>query len=221
MIHVHRFLTIENSEKSALASKGRRLAKEIFDQTGAGISRFARNERIEFPGAVSPYQASEDFYVQNLDELHRVRASDHYQECEKSHSKVFDPIKQEWMVTFDRVMREGKVTPGQVKVIFQLKRRRDMSVKQFREYWGGLHGALGLNLPGIRRYVQSMVIDEAYEYCEPTYDGIAQEWFDSTDAVLAAFQSVEGKTSSGDGPNFLDMTVRRIFVAKEHLLQGA
>ena len=40
---------------------------------------------------------------------------------------------------------------------------------------------------------------------EPSYDGVAELWFDDIDALLAARQSPEWKASSDDEANFIDL----------------
>jgi len=217
MIHVHRFLKRnENCPESAFDSRWQAAAKRL--QASAQLQRFALNSRIAFEGAESPYDGSEDYYVDDLDALAALRASSAFLQYEEELAQVTSLAEREWMITFDRVMREGAVGPGHVRAIFQLKRRRGTTPAQLRDYWGGTHGDLGLKIPGMRRYIQSYVVDEVYQWCEPGYDGIAQEWFDDLDALRAAFQSPEGRTSNADGKNFLDMSVRRIFVAKEYLV---
>ena len=93
-----------------------------------------------------------------------------------------------------------------------------MSLDEFRKYWIEVHGGLGAKLPGLRRYVQSHLIDEAYLYARPHFDGVAQLWFDNALAMRAAFQSTEGRALAVDGPKFTDMSALRMFAAQEHIV---
>ena len=93
-----------------------------------------------------------------------------------------------------------------------------MALDEFRKYWIEVHGGLGSKLPGLRRYVQSHLIDEAYLYAEPRYDGVAQLWFENADAMRSAFESPQGKALAADGPKFIDTSALRYFVAQEHMV---
>jgi uncharacterized protein (TIGR02118 family) len=66
--------------------------------------------------------------------------------------------------------------------------------------------------------VQSHLIDEAYLYATPHFDGVAQLWFDSPEAMRAAFDAPAGKAMAKDGAKFLDMSFTRNFVAREHVV---
>ena len=46
-------------------------------------------------------------------------------------------------------------------------------------------------------------------------DGIAEDWFDSPEAMQAAFASVEGQAVAADTPNFLDPTRLQMLVVTE------
>ena len=55
-------------------------------------------------------------------------------------------------------------------------------------------------LPGLRRYSVHLVDRERFP--KFGYDGFSELWFDSEDALVAAFASPEGKTLLADLPNF-------------------
>ena len=60
-------------------------------------------------------------------------------------------------------------------------------------------------LPGLRRLVLNDVLpgpDAGAAAC----DGIAEDWFDSVDAMQLAFASPEAETVTGDVANFLDLS---------------
>ena len=71
-----------------------------------------------------------------------------------------------------------------------------------------------MRLPGLRRLVLNDVVpglDRAPGPC----DGIAEDWFDSPEAMLTAFASVESQAVAADTPNFLDPTQPQILVVTE------
>jgi uncharacterized protein (TIGR02118 family) len=72
-------------------------------------------------------------------------------------------------------------------------------------------------MPGLRRYVQSHLIDEAYLYGTPRFDGVAQLWFDSPAAFAEAFASPAGRELMADGAVFIDGPKMTFFMAQEHI----
>ena len=52
-----------------------------------------------------------------------------------------------------------------------------------------MHAPLVLKIPGVRRYVQCEVIDEAYAIAEPRWDGAALMWYDDSEAVRRSYES--------------------------------
>jgi uncharacterized protein (TIGR02118 family) len=123
----------------------------------------------------------------------------------------------EGMVTNDHVILDGPRTAQQVKLIFQLKRKPGWSLAEGRKYWIEVHGPIVKRLPGLRRYVQSHLVDAAYLYAEPKWDGVAQLWVDDAAAMQRLLDSKEFKESAWpDGEKFLDLAAARSFVAQEH-----
>ena len=104
-----------------------------------------------------------------------------------------------------------------IKVMWLVKRAEHLTLEEFRKYWLEVHGPMALKLPGIRRYVQSHLIDEAYLYATPRFDGVAQLWFDSVEAFAAAFASPAGNDLLADGRVFIDAPRMTFFMAQEHI----
>jgi uncharacterized protein (TIGR02118 family) len=101
-----------------------------------------------------------------------------------------------------------------IKIMVLLHRRPDLSVEQFRRHWHTEHQALLVRLPGLRRLVLNDVLpgpDGAPGAC----DGIAEDWFDSPEAMQVAFASAEGQAVAADPPNFLDPTRLQVLVVTE------
>lgn len=76
-----------------------------------------------------------------------------------------------------------------VKLIVCVKRKPDMDVEEFHRYWRTTHGELIKSLPSlrqyIRKYVQCHTVPQAYARHAAIYDGAAELWFDSVEAVEA------------------------------------
>ena len=101
-----------------------------------------------------------------------------------------------------------------VKVMLLLYRRPGMSPDDFRSYWHEQHQPLLERLPGLRRLVLNDVLpgpDGAPGAC----DGIAEDWFDSPEAMQAAFASPQGQAVATDAAAFLDLARLQLLVVSE------
>jgi uncharacterized protein (TIGR02118 family) len=186
------------------------------------LRRYVQSHRIAAPGAVgsaSPYDGVAEAMIDSLDAIAELRKSHEYLDGALADERNFiDLTRVEWMVTRDHIIIDGPTGPNLIKGIWQLKRMPGRTLDDFRKYWIEVHGAMGHHLPGVRRYVQSHLIDEGYLYATPQYDGVAQIWFDSPEAMNEAFASPAGKAMAEDGGKFLDMSFTRNFVAREHVV---
>ncbi len=90
-----------------------------------------------------------------------------------------------------------------------------MSVDEFSRYWYHVHGPIGRHIPGLRRLVQSHLVSHPDDLRQPTFDGMAELWFDDLAALRAAQQSPEWRTSSEDEANFIDETRTALFLTEE------
>jgi uncharacterized protein (TIGR02118 family) len=81
-----------------------------------------------------------------------------------------------------------------------LRRKQGIAHDEFVNHWLKTHAALCVKLPGLRRYSVNLV--ERGRFPKFDYDGFSELWFDSEEALVAAFASPEGKTLLADLPNF-------------------
>ena len=117
-----------------------------------------------------------------------------------------------------------------IKLVFCLRRREHLSREEFHRYWREEHAPLvqsHADALGIRRYVQLHSIDDHISLAvaggrhppEP-YDGVAELWFDSLDA-LGAKEGSEAARAAGaalfaDEQQFIDHARSPLFLAEEH-----
>jgi len=119
-----------------------------------------------------------------------------------------------------------------VKLVFVIRRRQELSSEEFHRYWLEEHGPLArrlLDSLGARRYVQLHTTGgdlnaalAAPRGTAEAYDGIAEIWWDSLDAFIAAAGSEEGQraneTLTADEARFIDFARSSLFLAEEHAL---
>lgn len=122
-----------------------------------------------------------------------------------------------------------------LKLTYCLVRREEMSRQEFQSYWRGTHAPLvraAASALGIRRYVQSHTVASGLDQSvregrglDPSdYDGVAELWYDSEQALIAAGETGEGRKHGAilaeDEANFIDFSRSRLFFTQEHEVIG-
>ncbi len=92
-----------------------------------------------------------------------------------------------------------------------LVRRDDMTREDFRQWWLEEHAPLARTLPGVRR-IRFNVLDE-----DAPFDGIAELWFDSSEAADAAYATDIGKAVAADSMAHVRSRVRMLADEREVL----
>jgi uncharacterized protein (TIGR02118 family) len=88
-----------------------------------------------------------------------------------------------------------------IKLIALLKRRPGISKEEFARHWVNEHTKISSKLPGLRGYYINICSPRQPEGTgdEPLYDGTAEMWWDSIDAMEASFATDIGKLAGADG----------------------
>ncbi|PYN05883.1 MAG: hypothetical protein DME02_18035 [Candidatus Rokuibacteriota bacterium] len=121
-----------------------------------------------------------------------------------------------------------------VKLVFCLTRLPHLSREEFQRYWRERHGPLvreSAKALGIRRYVQAHTLDTPLNDAlrrgrdgPEAYDGVAELWFDSLEALAAAGGTPEGKAAGRrlveDERTFIDLARSPVLIAAEHPIVG-
>lgn len=116
-----------------------------------------------------------------------------------------------------------------ITLVFPLRRLPALTREEFQRYWFDVHGPLvrsHAEALGIRRYVQVHTLaDEvnaavrASRGAPEAYDGVAELWYDSLEALAAAVVTDEGRAASRvlleDERNFIDHSASPIWFAEE------
>jgi uncharacterized protein (TIGR02118 family) len=94
-----------------------------------------------------------------------------------------------------------------------------MTGEAFQAYWRTAHADLVKRVPELRRYVQCHTRLSAYRAGrQPLYDGVAEVWADSTDALRESEQTPEYAAVRVDAPNFVDASKLAFIITKEYTL---
>ena len=117
-----------------------------------------------------------------------------------------------------------------IKFVMCLTRHPRMTREEFRDYWKNKHGPFFMKNAdnmGAKRYVQSHTLNtplneglRASRGMLPEYDGVAEVWFESEEALVAGMSSPEGQQLGAalleDERNFIDHSKSSAFIVEEH-----
>jgi uncharacterized protein (TIGR02118 family) len=123
-------------------------------------------------------------------------------------------------------------TDAMIKIVFCLRRRSELSREEFQTYWRTTHAPLvqaHADALGIRRYVQVHSIDDAVSaavtgprHSPEPFDGVAELWLDSLDALMVAGSSDAGRVAAAalleDERRFIDLERSPLFLADEFVV---
>lgn len=94
-----------------------------------------------------------------------------------------------------------------IKRITLVRRREGMSKEDFVRYWTTTHAELAARLPGVRG-CRINVVQEWIDGEQP-WDGIGEIWFDSEEAMTAAFDELAAEFGV-DRPLFIGKACRAV-----------
>jgi uncharacterized protein (TIGR02118 family) len=105
-----------------------------------------------------------------------------------------------------------------IKLIALLKRKPGLSREDFARRWLHEHTKLSSKLPGLLEYRINLATLEQPdpEGSEPLYDGTAELWWESLEAMEASFASEMGKAAGADADEFCE--VRLHIYTEEHFV---
>jgi uncharacterized protein (TIGR02118 family) len=94
-----------------------------------------------------------------------------------------------------------------IKSISLLTRKAGLTHGQFMKHWVEIHAPLAHAVPGLRRYVQSHLVEERRRPDIPSLDvevdGIAELWYDDVESMKAAMATEAAKRLHADGALFI------------------
>jgi uncharacterized protein (TIGR02118 family) len=94
-----------------------------------------------------------------------------------------------------------------IKSVSMLVRRDHLTHAQFMKHWVEIHAPLAHTVPGLKRYVQSHIVEERTRPDIPAMpgevDGIAELWFDDRESMARAMATPAAKALHADGALFI------------------
>ncbi|MBI2555281.1 MAG: EthD family reductase [Candidatus Rokubacteria bacterium] len=167
------------------------------------------------------YDGIAEVWADDTDALRAMTRSPEYARVQADEANFIDRASMGYLVTEEHTIKEGSVSPGNIKNVEFLTRKPSMRVGDFQSYWREVHGAIAARIPALRRYVQSHTRRAAYDAGRaPAYDGLAVTWFDSTEAIRAAAATPEYAVAAADRARFLAPGPMRFILTTEHVIVG-
>jgi uncharacterized protein (TIGR02118 family) len=116
-----------------------------------------------------------------------------------------------------------------IKLVFVLRRRPELTRDEFQTYWREQHAPLvrsHADALGVRRYVQVHTLPDDLHAplrlsrgAPDAYDGVAELWFDSLEAIGASVATDEGRAAAAelleDERRFIDHARSPLWLAEE------
>lgn len=118
-----------------------------------------------------------------------------------------------------------------IRLVYVLRRKPSLSRDEFQKYWFEVHGPLVAGRAthlNILRYVQDHTLDDpmndqmarARGGMEPPYDGVAELWWTTREALATSFAGAAGQAAAqellADEANFIDFPNSPLWLAYEY-----
>ena len=188
-----------------------------------GIRRYVQSHVL--PSAYAKGEPVHDgiaeVWADDTDALRAMTQSPAHPDLIIDEARFIDRSRMGFIVTEERVVKDGAVGPEAVKAVEFFRRRETLEPEAFQRHLRETHAALAQKIPGLARYVISTTRLSAYRGAQaPAYDGAASLWFAALDALKSAGGSAEYRALVGDRVNFLAAGEPPFLLTREHVIVG-
>ena len=102
-----------------------------------------------------------------------------------------------------------------INAITIIKKKQNLTYEKFQNYWKNEHAEIVTRSPLVGTYVQSHPIYNDKLTFEDTVDGIAEIWFEDTNAMRTLAATKEYKDIQDDEKVFIDGSAVRLIIAED------
>ena len=102
-----------------------------------------------------------------------------------------------------------------INAITIIKKKQGLTYEKFQNYWKNVHAEIVTRSPLVGTYVQSHPIYNDELTFEDTIDGIAEIWFEDTNAMRSLAATKEYKDIQDDEKVFIDGSAVRLIIAED------
>ena len=100
------------------------------------------------------------------------------------------------------------------KAMILLKRKDGLTIQEFKNWWLNEHSPMASKLPNVKKLCFNLVVGEENQ----EYDGIAEQWFETEEDFLSAYQSDHGKKVAADSMSKVSKRAR-LFVSEHFIVE--
>jgi uncharacterized protein (TIGR02118 family) len=188
-----------------------------------GILRYVQSQTIAsgYRNGNPVYDGIAEIWYADSAAMHRAAETPQAAAALKDDDHFIDLKSMASIVTDEVVQHAGTAIAAMVKSTEFVMRKPGMDPAAFHKYWTEVHGPLATKIAQMRRYVQSHVRPSAYrDGRTPFLDGVAQVWFDDTDAMRESAKTSEYAAVRADEPNFIDVQRLSFIITRERTIIG-
>ncbi len=106
-----------------------------------------------------------------------------------------------------------------INAITIIKKKQGLSYENFQNYWKNEHAEIVTRSPLVGTYVQSHPIYNDTLTFEDTIDGIAEIWFEDTNAMRTLAATKEYRDIQNDEKVFIDGKAVRLIIAEDTIIK--
>ncbi len=235
MVRKAKLLTSRQFKQSWLAEMAP-VAKGMLDANPIDriVVSFATGEMVG--GEQTPFDAMLEIYVRNAADKARVIAALGSDAIKRGEAKLLDESGDlPFLLAEEQLMSENSAWASEAarsagpgaKVVRTIKRRPDLTLQQFKEYWLNQHSKLEkgrTQSTRVRRIVSTFPLGGPIgaETAEPPFDGMVSLYFENADAAKQQFAGTAPSVMRQDEVNFVDMSVSPVrSITEEYLVAEA
>ena len=104
-----------------------------------------------------------------------------------------------------------------INAITIIKKKQGLTYEKFQNYWKNEHAEIVTRSPLVGTYIQSHPIYNDELTFEDTIDGIAEIWFDDTNAMRSLAATKEYEDIQNDEKVFIDGSAVRLIIAEDKI----
>jgi uncharacterized protein (TIGR02118 family) len=188
-----------------------------------GIRRYVQSHVLPtmYARGEPPHDGIAEVWADDTNALRRMTQSPAHPALIEDEARFIDRDRIGVLITEEHVVVDGKPAPDGIKAVEFFRKKPDMPLDGFQQHWRDRHAILAAKIPGVRRYVASLVRPSAYGRDRaPTYDGAALMWLDSMEALKTAATSEEYKAMVSDREHFLAGGQPPFLLTREYVIVG-
>ncbi|MGH8012840.1 MAG: EthD family reductase [Candidatus Binataceae bacterium] len=183
-----------------------------------GIKSYYQAQTIEsaYRDGEPPYDGLAEISYEDTAAMHRAASTAEARAGLADDDNFLDMSTFVTLLTSEVMQKEGPREPSMLKLATFVFRKPGLSVEDFQKYWRERHAPIVLKLPEVCRYVQSHTRPSSYSNNRvPAFDGIAEVWFDSIEAMRQSAKRPEYAAVRSDEGNFLDVPRLNFIITRE------